>query len=70
MINQFIKGNKQCPSYLSDLTTPALNTTYLVYYLYDTNNIVDLGYQVWGFSSQDSKLITQKTVYPIYYINI
>lgn len=62
MINQFIKGNQQCPSYLSELTSSTPDTTYLVYYLYDTNNIVDLGYQVWGFSSQDSKLITQRTV--------
>lgn len=62
MINKFISGNKQCPSYLSDLTSPTTNTTYLVYYLYDTNNIVDLGYQIWGLGSHDSKLTTQRTI--------
>lgn len=62
MINKFLSGNKQCPSYLSDLTSSTSNTTYLVYYLYDTNNIVDLGYQVWGLGSHDSKLTTQKTI--------
>ncbi len=62
MINRFLKGNSQCPSYLSELTSSSSNSTYLIYYLYDTNKIFDLGYQVWGFSSSDSKLTTQSTI--------
>ena len=62
MINRFLKGNSQCPSYLSELTSSSPNTTYLIYYVYDTNKIFDLGYQVWGFNSSDSKLTTQSTI--------
>ncbi len=62
MINKFLNTSNLCSSDFSSLVTHSNTDTYLMYYLYDTNNIVDLSYQVWGFSYQDSKLTTQSTI--------
>ncbi len=62
MINKFLNRSNICSSDFSSLVTNTSTDTYLIYYLYDTNKIVDLSYQVWGFSSKDSKLTTQSTI--------